>query len=317
MRLLIVGYGKMGRLVEELAVAQGMEIASRIDVDDGDWSTPADVAIDFSTAAALETSFPRYVERRLPAVLGTTGWSELEPAYRAAAERVGLGVVASAYFSIGVNLFELIELQIGIDDGEQVAGLRLFLWTSVVVLLGMGAYGVFGPASPDRSTLDALGGVAFLLVFAAVCAGYFYGKKIGIAQKKQEASFVLTDKDLVLKREGWPDGRVALASISLLTEGPEGMQVAGSDDPYLRMIVPRDIEGYVLLRDELAKHHAVTSASPSSQASRMLKSGLGLGLVLLVMASFYSKQPRAILIAFGCYLAWFIGSSLYMAARKG
>ena len=80
MRLLIVGYGKMGRLVEELAVAQGMEIASRLDIDDGDWSTPADVAIDFSTAAALETNFPRYVERRLPAVLGTTGWSELEPA---------------------------------------------------------------------------------------------------------------------------------------------------------------------------------------------------------------------------------------------
>jgi 4-hydroxy-tetrahydrodipicolinate reductase len=98
----------MGRLVEELAVAQGMEIASRIDVDDGDWSAPADVAIDFSSAAALETNFQRYVERKLPAVIGTTGWSEREPAYRAAAERAGLGVVASANFSIGVNLFELI-----------------------------------------------------------------------------------------------------------------------------------------------------------------------------------------------------------------
>jgi 4-hydroxy-tetrahydrodipicolinate reductase len=108
MRLLIVGYGKMGRLVEELAVAQGMEIASHVDVDDGDWSAPADVAIDFSTAAALEANFPRYVERKLPAVIGTTGWSDLLPAYRAEAERAGIGVVASANFSIGVNLFELI-----------------------------------------------------------------------------------------------------------------------------------------------------------------------------------------------------------------
>ena len=108
MRLLIVGYGKMGRLVEELAVAQGVEIASRIDIDDGDWSTAADVAIDFSTAAALETNFPRYVERKLPAVIGTTGWSDRLPAYRAAAERAGLGVVVSANFSIGVNVFELI-----------------------------------------------------------------------------------------------------------------------------------------------------------------------------------------------------------------
>jgi 4-hydroxy-tetrahydrodipicolinate reductase len=85
-----------------------MEIASRIDVDDGDWSMPADVAIDFSTAAALKTNFQRYVERKLPVVLGTTGWSELEPAYRADAARAGLGVVASANFSIGVNLFELM-----------------------------------------------------------------------------------------------------------------------------------------------------------------------------------------------------------------
>jgi 4-hydroxy-tetrahydrodipicolinate reductase len=108
MRLLVVGYGRMGRLVEELAVAEGMEIASRIDVDSGDWSMPADVAVDFSTAAALKTNFPRYVERKLPAVIGTTGWSELLPAYRADAERAGIGVVASANFSIGVNLFELI-----------------------------------------------------------------------------------------------------------------------------------------------------------------------------------------------------------------
>ena len=108
MRLLIVGYGKMGQLIEALAVEQGMEIASRIDVGRGDWSAPADVAIDFSTAAALTANFARYLERKLPAVIGTTGWSDQAPAFRAGAERAGLGVVASANFSIGVNLFELI-----------------------------------------------------------------------------------------------------------------------------------------------------------------------------------------------------------------
>jgi 4-hydroxy-tetrahydrodipicolinate reductase len=108
MKLLIVGYGKMGQLVEELAVAQGHEIASRIDVGKGDWSVPADVAIDFSTAAALKTSVPHYIERKLPVVIGTTGWSDLMPAFRADAERAGLGIVASANFSIGVNLFELM-----------------------------------------------------------------------------------------------------------------------------------------------------------------------------------------------------------------
>ena len=107
-KLLIVGYGKMGQLVEQLAIAQGMEITSRIDVGTGDWSSPADVAIDFSTAAALKENFAHYVERKLAVVIGTTGWSDLVPAFRQQAERAGLGVVTSANFSIGVNLFEMM-----------------------------------------------------------------------------------------------------------------------------------------------------------------------------------------------------------------
>jgi 4-hydroxy-tetrahydrodipicolinate reductase len=108
MKLLIVGYGKMGRLVDQLAADQGHTIAGRVDVDEGDWSAPADVAIDFTTADALETNFPRYVERKLPVVIGTTGWHARAAEYREAAEKAGLGVVASANFSIGVNLFQMM-----------------------------------------------------------------------------------------------------------------------------------------------------------------------------------------------------------------
>lgn len=108
MKILIVGYGKMGRLVEEMARAQQHDIAGVVDVGSGDWSVPADVAIDFSTAEALAANFPRYLERRLPVVIGTTGWTGQAGAYRADAERAGIGVVAAANFSIGVNLFELI-----------------------------------------------------------------------------------------------------------------------------------------------------------------------------------------------------------------
>ena len=66
------------------------------------------MAVDFSTADALRANFARYVERKLPAVIGTTGWSAHEADLRAQAERAGLGVVAAANFSIGVNLFQLI-----------------------------------------------------------------------------------------------------------------------------------------------------------------------------------------------------------------
>lgn len=108
MKVLIVGYGKMGRLIEQLAVDAGEQVVGHVDVDAGDWSVPFDVAIDFSTAEALARNFPRYVDLGRPVVIGTTGWSDQAAGYKAQAEKAGLGVVASANFSIGVNLFELI-----------------------------------------------------------------------------------------------------------------------------------------------------------------------------------------------------------------
>jgi 4-hydroxy-tetrahydrodipicolinate reductase len=107
MRILLVGHGKMGRLVEELALSRQHEIVGRIDVGNEEW-TPADVAIDFSTADALAVNFPKYLERRLPVVIGTTGWSDRLAEYKTQAAAAGLGVVAAANFSIGANVFEMI-----------------------------------------------------------------------------------------------------------------------------------------------------------------------------------------------------------------
>ena len=154
MKVLIVGYGKMGQLVEQMALAQGMEIASRIDVGSGDWSSPADVAIDFSTAAALGENFARYTDRKLPVVIGTTGWGEQVPAYRQQAERAGLGVVTSANFSIGVNLFEMM-----------VAGAARLMQPHQ-------AYGAWVHEAHHVTKRDAPSGTALLLRDAMTAAGY-------------------------------------------------------------------------------------------------------------------------------------------------
>jgi 4-hydroxy-tetrahydrodipicolinate reductase len=154
MRILLVGYGKMGRLVEQLAVAQGMDIASRVDVGSGDWATPADVAIDFSTAAALRDNFPRYVERKMPAVIGTTGWSDLQPGFREQADKAGLGIVASANFSIGVNLFEMIAAD------------------AARLLRQHAQYGAWIHEAHHATKRDAPSGTALLLRDALQAAGY-------------------------------------------------------------------------------------------------------------------------------------------------
>jgi 4-hydroxy-tetrahydrodipicolinate reductase len=157
MKLLIVGYGKMGRLVEELASQQGIDVSGRIDVDKGDWSTPADVAVDFSTADALKGNFAHYVERRLPVVVGTTGWSSLEAGFRADAERANLGVVASANFSIGVNLFEIL-----VADAARLMGARP-------------EYGAWIHEAHHVAKRDAPSGTALLLRDAMAKAGYDRG----------------------------------------------------------------------------------------------------------------------------------------------
>ena len=107
MKLLIVGYGKMGHLIDQMAQDLGMEVVGRVDEGRDEWA-PADVAIDFTTADALVKNFPAYIERKLPVVIGTTGWSAHALQFREQAERADLGVVASANFSIGVNIFQLV-----------------------------------------------------------------------------------------------------------------------------------------------------------------------------------------------------------------
>jgi len=107
MKLLIVGYGKMGKMVDEMATGQGFEVVGRIDVGRDEW-TDADVAVDFTTAAAVEANFHKYVDRRLRVVIGTTGLGDALRRLQTMAASSGLGVVAAANFSIGVNIFQMI-----------------------------------------------------------------------------------------------------------------------------------------------------------------------------------------------------------------
>lgn len=107
MNILLVGYGKMGRIVEQTALRRGHAIAGRIDVDNNDEldRATADVAIEFSHPNAAFDNVRRCVERGIPVVCGTTGWlsrkGEIE---KLVAGRDGTFFHASN-FSLGVNIF--------------------------------------------------------------------------------------------------------------------------------------------------------------------------------------------------------------------
>jgi 4-hydroxy-tetrahydrodipicolinate reductase len=114
MRILIVGYGRMGKLVESLAAEFGCEIAGIVDpvigkdgVDSSRW-TGVDVAVDFSAPDAVMTNVPALARRRFNVVVGTTGWGPHEAELRRIIHDTGVGIVAAPNFSTGVVLFEAI-----------------------------------------------------------------------------------------------------------------------------------------------------------------------------------------------------------------
>jgi 4-hydroxy-tetrahydrodipicolinate reductase len=108
MRILLIGHGKMGRLVEGLAPSYGCEVVgvvtSRSDSGAIE-SSGAEVAVDFSLAGGVAANFARLAAQKLDVVLGTTGWQAEEAACREIARDAGIGVIASANFAVGMHIF--------------------------------------------------------------------------------------------------------------------------------------------------------------------------------------------------------------------
>ena len=113
MNLALIGYGKMGRLIEQLAAAQGDSVGLKLD----EFNNAAfegitrenfrgvDVAIDFSIPAAAVENIERISALGVNLVVGTTGWFEHLDRVRRTVEANGTGLVWSPNFSIGVNAF--------------------------------------------------------------------------------------------------------------------------------------------------------------------------------------------------------------------
>jgi 4-hydroxy-tetrahydrodipicolinate reductase len=113
MNLAIIGYGKMGRLVEQLAAEYGFSVPLRLDIEDNangagitrERFRGIDVAVDFSVPAAVLTDIERLASAGVNAVVGTTGWTEHMDRAKLAVKNGGIGLVWSPNFSIGVNVF--------------------------------------------------------------------------------------------------------------------------------------------------------------------------------------------------------------------
>ena len=106
MKIALLGYGKMGKIVEKLAVKKGHTIVSRINqYSSKEEILKADIAIEFSTPQAAVSNIKFCLENDIPIVSGTTGWlAHYDEMIKLCENRNGSFIYASN-FSIGVNLF--------------------------------------------------------------------------------------------------------------------------------------------------------------------------------------------------------------------
>lgn len=110
MKIALIGYGKMGKEIEKIALSRGHEIVAKIDPFNGeDFSSPnllkAQVAIEFTVPQSAYNNYLECFNRNLPVVSGTTGWLSHLNEIKDWCDNKGQTFFYASNFSIGVNLF--------------------------------------------------------------------------------------------------------------------------------------------------------------------------------------------------------------------
>jgi 4-hydroxy-tetrahydrodipicolinate reductase len=106
MKIALLGYGKMGQVIDRIATARGHEIIlKKSDTDSFEGLEKADVAIDFSIPDAAVANISTCFEKGVPVISGTTGWLQHYPEIVQLCNEKEGGFIYASNFSLGVNIF--------------------------------------------------------------------------------------------------------------------------------------------------------------------------------------------------------------------
>ncbi len=110
LKIVLIGYGKMGKAIESIALLKGHEIILKIDADNLDDLTAAnlqqaDVAIEFTSPHAAIENIKTCIDAGLPVISGSTGWMDKWETVKNYCEQKNGGLLYASNFSIGVNIF--------------------------------------------------------------------------------------------------------------------------------------------------------------------------------------------------------------------
>ena len=112
MRILLVGYGSMGREIEKVLVSRGHTVSAIVDPVNSDIKElsaalleQADAVIDFSVPSSVEKNCSIYTKGKTPVVMGTTGWEAVREKIKQDVEKSEMGFMWGSNFSIGAHMF--------------------------------------------------------------------------------------------------------------------------------------------------------------------------------------------------------------------
>lgn len=202
----------MGRLIEQLAPEHGFTIWARVNnTGELQRAAGADVAVEFTEAKAVSGNVEALAAMKIPVVVGTTGWLANTDHVRAAIERYQSGLVWSANFSIGVNIFTRLV--------EEAARL----------MATQGQYGAWAWEIHHAAKKDSPSGTLLKLVGAMEKAGYVRpinqgSNRTGYVPGTHEIGFdsavdTITLRHTARNREGFARGALKAAQWIIVKKG--------------------------------------------------------------------------------------------------
>jgi 4-hydroxy-tetrahydrodipicolinate reductase len=109
MKIALIGYGKMGKIIERLAISRGHEIVSIYNSQKpfkGNEECTADVAIEFTRPDTVVEHIKKAIGQKLPIVVGTTAWSKSQEEIFELVSQTQGSLLYASNFSVGVNIFQ-------------------------------------------------------------------------------------------------------------------------------------------------------------------------------------------------------------------
>ena len=166
MKIAILGYGKMGKEIERIAISRGHEIVIKSDGNDMYDISIAHIAIDFSTPESAYNNILNCINNQIPVISGTTGWlKKYDDIVRVCEEKNGAFIYASN-FSLGVNIFfelnnhlakmmnKLKDYKVSIEETHHIKKLDSPSGTSITLANGIIENSEFSDWELDKVTSE-------------------------------------------------------------------------------------------------------------------------------------------------------------------